>query len=81
MHLIVIFLIFLFYSRKPFQLNGILVPYNLLMAALNLFICLRLGVAAANLRYNLFCQPCRQIWNRDELKVRKNNHVLRTIVI
>ncbi|CAO1433370.1 unnamed protein product [Diamesa serratosioi] len=54
-------------NRKPFQLNGILVPYNLLMAALNLFICLRLTVAAFNLRYNLFCQPCRQIWSQDEL--------------
>ncbi|CAO1432089.1 unnamed protein product [Diamesa tonsa] len=56
-------------NRKPFQLNGILVPYNLLMAALNLFIVLRLGSAAINLKYNLFCQPCRQIWNRDELKM------------
>ncbi|CAO1432026.1 unnamed protein product [Diamesa tonsa] len=56
-------------KRKPFDLKRILVPYNLLMAALNAFICLRLVIPAFNLRYNLFCQPCRQVWNRDELNI------------
>ncbi|CAO1405774.1 unnamed protein product, partial [Diamesa serratosioi] len=54
-------------NRKPFQLNGILVLYNLLLISLNLLIFLRLTAAAFNLRYNLFCQPCRQIWTQDEL--------------
>lgn len=56
-------------SRKPFKLNGILVPYNLAMAALNFFIFYRLAAASLRLNYSIFCQPCRQIASDDEMQV------------
>lgn len=58
-----------FNSRKPMKLNNVLVPYNLAMAALNLYIFLQLGISVFRLRYNVFCQPCRQINSPDEMRV------------
>ena len=54
------------------------------MTSLSIFICLRLVTAAFNLRYNLLCQPSRQIWSEDELKVRPEKqpkHILRQFSI
>lgn len=56
-------------SRKPFKLNGILVPYNLAMAALNFYIFYRLEAASYRLNYSIFCEPCRQVSTPDEMQV------------
>ncbi len=56
-------------SRKPFKLNGLLIPYNLAMAGLNLFICVRLLTASFRLRYSYICEPSRQIESKDEMQV------------
>jgi hypothetical protein len=62
------FLYFCF-SRKPMKLNKVLVPYNLAMAALNLYIFLQLGISVIRLKYSIFCEPCRQIHSPDEMRV------------
>jgi hypothetical protein len=56
-------------SRKPFQLNGLLVPYNLAMAYLNGYIFWNLLSASIRLNYSIFCEPCRQVSSPDEMQV------------
>lgn len=58
------------FSHKPFKFNGFLIFYNLAMALLNLFICLRLLTASYRLGYNYMCEPCRQVSSPDEMQVR-----------
>lgn len=60
----------LIHSRKPFKLNGLLVVYNLAMAILNFHIFYQLLTASISLNYSLYCEPCRQVWTPDEMKVR-----------
>lgn len=62
-------------SRKPFKLNGILIPYNLAMAILNAFIFYRLGEGALRLNYSIYCEPCRQIDTKYEMQVSLINAV------
>jgi len=56
-------------NRKPFKLNGLLVPYNLAMAVLNFYIFYRLGLASLRLNYSIFCEPCRQVATPDEMQI------------
>jgi hypothetical protein len=61
------------FSRKPFKLNGLLVPYNLAMAALNYYIFHQLATASYRLNYSIFCEPCRQVSSPNEMQVSSNN--------
>ncbi|XP_063702729.1 very long chain fatty acid elongase 4-like [Culicoides brevitarsis] len=56
-------------DRKPFKLNAILVPYNIAMALLNLWICIRLFIASFHLKYSYICEPCRLSYHPYELQV------------
>ncbi|XP_046395830.1 elongation of very long chain fatty acids protein 4-like isoform X1 [Ischnura elegans] len=56
-------------KRKPFKLTFALVPYNLSMAALNLYICIELLIASTRLRYSYVCQPITQIMHPDEIRI------------
>ncbi|XP_055599293.1 elongation of very long chain fatty acids protein 4-like isoform X2 [Uranotaenia lowii] len=55
--------------RKPFDLNAILIPYNLVMALLNLYICLQLFIGSTLLRYSYICEPCRQNFSASEMRI------------
>lgn len=65
-------------SRKPFKLNGILMPYNLAMAILNAFIFYRLGEGALRLNYSIYCEPCRQVSTKYEMQVSATNDLTLT---
>lgn len=56
--------------RKPFKINSILIPYNVLMAILNGFITSELFKASIRLKYNYVCEPCKQNYHPDELRVK-----------
>lgn len=56
-------------SRKPFQLKPWLIMYNMFVALLNLYIAVELLVASTSLNYNYLCEPCRQKFSQDELRV------------
>ncbi|GLH08825.1 Elongation of very long chain fatty acids protein AAEL008004 [Gryllus bimaculatus] len=56
-------------NRKPFQLTWALVPYNLAMAALNLYIAVELLCASTKLRYNYLCQPVSKLRHPDEIRI------------
>nr|BBF94986.1 elongation of very long chain fatty acids protein 6 [Orthetrum albistylum] len=56
-------------KRKAFELTWALVPYNLAMAGLNLYICLELFIASTRLRYSYICQPITQIMHPDEIRI------------
>ncbi|CAI6344962.1 unnamed protein product [Macrosiphum euphorbiae] len=58
-------------SRKPLKLTPILIPYNILMTLLNLYIAIELLVASSRLRYSYVCQPLTFINNKDELRLLK----------
>ncbi|KAB0802747.1 hypothetical protein PPYR_04933 [Photinus pyralis] len=55
--------------RKPFKLTWALIPYNLAMAGLNLYISIQLFTASTRLRYSYICEPCRQSHHPDELQI------------
>lgn len=59
-----------FYRRSPFKLTWLLVPYNLGMAVLNLYIAVQLFTASTRLKYSYVCEPCRQNHDPEELRVR-----------
>ncbi|XP_052869827.1 elongation of very long chain fatty acids protein 4-like [Anopheles cruzii] len=56
-------------DRKPFDLTSFLIPYNLAMALLNLYICLQLFVGSTMRRYSYICEPCRQSFDPAELRI------------
>ncbi|CAH1282947.1 unnamed protein product [Diabrotica balteata] len=56
-------------KRRPFKLTWLLVPYNLYMAGLNFYIASRLLTASFRLRYNYFCEPCREKYTADEMQI------------
>lgn len=66
------FFYFQILSRKPFQLRYALIPYNLSLALLNLYIAVELLVPSISLKYNYVCEPCRQDYSNEELRVRKS---------
>ncbi|XP_054734605.1 elongation of very long chain fatty acids protein 4-like [Anastrepha obliqua] len=55
--------------RKPFQLKPLLLLYNLCMVLLNAHICKELIFNVIRLKYNLWCQPCRELYSKEELKI------------
>lgn len=57
------------FSRKPFDLKALLIPYNAALALLNLYIAIELLIPSISLQYNYVCEPCRQIYSKDELRV------------
>lgn len=58
-----------YFSRKPFELKQTLLTYNLAVALLNLYIASELLIASISLKYNYICQPYKQIFSKDELRV------------
>ncbi|XP_046665857.1 elongation of very long chain fatty acids protein 4-like [Homalodisca vitripennis] len=56
-------------DRKPFKLKWILLPYNIAMAVLNLYIAFELFVGSTRLRYSYVCQPIRHISHKEELRI------------
>ncbi|CAB0018188.1 unnamed protein product [Nesidiocoris tenuis] len=56
-------------KRKPFQLNWILIPYNLAMSLLNLYIAIELLIASTKLRYSYVCQPIRNTNHEEEMRI------------
>ncbi|XP_055312665.1 elongation of very long chain fatty acids protein 4-like [Sitodiplosis mosellana] len=56
-------------NRKPFELKQTLLTYNLAVALLNLYIASELLVASISLKYNYICQPYKQIYSKDELRI------------
>lgn len=56
-------------SRKPFDLKHLLIIYNVALASLNFYIAYELLVASNSLKYNYICQPCREIYSDDEMRV------------
>ncbi|KAI5702271.1 hypothetical protein M8J76_015967 [Diaphorina citri] len=56
-------------DRKPYKLTSILVPYNMLMCALNLYIAIELLVASTRLKYSYVCQPVTYVNTQEELRV------------
>lgn len=58
-----------FVSRKPFSMKNLLIPYNLALAMLNFYIAYELLNASRSLNYNYICEPCRQVYSADELRV------------
>uniref|UniRef100_A0AAG5DMQ9 Elongation of very long chain fatty acids protein n=1 Tax=Anopheles atroparvus TaxID=41427 RepID=A0AAG5DMQ9_ANOAO len=69
-------------DRKPFELKTILVPYNLAIALLNLYICVQLFVGSTMLQYSYICEPYRHSFDPAELRVsgQKKNDLSVTIV-
>ncbi|XP_021712398.1 elongation of very long chain fatty acids protein 4-like [Aedes aegypti] len=57
-------------DRKPFDLNPVLIPYNLVMALLNLYICVQLFIGSTQLGYSYICEPCKQSFSSPEMRVR-----------
>ncbi|XP_074000151.1 very long chain fatty acid elongase 4-like [Rhodnius prolixus] len=55
--------------RPPYKLTWCLVPYNLAMAALNLYIALELLSASTRLKYSYVCQPITNLDNKEEWRV------------
>ena len=60
---------FSLYSFKPLKLRTVLIVYNLAMACLNFHIFKELITNAWHLNYNYWCQPCRIIYSKHEIKV------------
>ncbi|KAK9497052.1 hypothetical protein O3M35_004436 [Rhynocoris fuscipes] len=56
-------------SRPPYKLTWCLVPYNIAMTALNLYIALELLSASTRLRYSYVCQPITNIDHKEEWRV------------
>ncbi|XP_039294667.1 elongation of very long chain fatty acids protein 4 isoform X2 [Nilaparvata lugens] len=56
-------------NKKPMKLTWVLIPYNLSMAVLNLYIAIELLIASSRLRYSYVCQPIRQINHKEELRI------------
>uniref|UniRef100_A0A182ILG8 Elongation of very long chain fatty acids protein n=1 Tax=Anopheles atroparvus TaxID=41427 RepID=A0A182ILG8_ANOAO len=56
-------------DRKPFELKTILVPYNLAIALLNLYICVQLFVGSTMLQYSYICEPYRHSFDPAELRI------------
>ncbi|XP_054263695.1 elongation of very long chain fatty acids protein 4-like [Macrosteles quadrilineatus] len=56
-------------DRKPFKLKWILVPYNLSMAILNMYIAFELFIGSTRLKYSYICQPIRQVSHKEELRI------------
>lgn len=50
-------------------MKSLLVPYNISLALLNLYIALELLIPSLSLNYNYVCEPCRQVYSKDELRV------------
>ncbi|CAD7004421.1 unnamed protein product [Ceratitis capitata] len=55
--------------HKPLQLKPLLLLYNTLMALLNAHICKELLFNGVRLKYNFWCQPCRELYAKEELKI------------
>uniref|UniRef100_A0A0P4XV02 Elongation of very long chain fatty acids protein n=1 Tax=Daphnia magna TaxID=35525 RepID=A0A0P4XV02_9CRUS len=56
-------------KRKPFSIRGILIPYNLAMALLNLYIGLELATTQHRKQYNWLCQPVNYSDDPDEIRI------------
>ncbi|XP_024083925.1 elongation of very long chain fatty acids protein 4 isoform X2 [Cimex lectularius] len=56
-------------NRKPFKLNWCLVPYNLAMSLLNLYIAIELLIASTRLKYSYVCQPIKHINHQEEMRI------------
>ncbi|CAH1392972.1 unnamed protein product [Nezara viridula] len=56
-------------DRKPFKLTWCLVPYNLAMSLLNLYIAIELLIASTRLKYSYVCQPIRHVDHKEELRI------------
>ncbi|XP_039452962.1 elongation of very long chain fatty acids protein 4-like [Culex pipiens pallens] len=56
-------------DRKPFDLSSVLIPYNLAMALLNLYICVQLFVGSTQLGYSYICEPCQQSFSGPEMRI------------
>uniref|UniRef100_A0A8D8SSM2 Elongation of very long chain fatty acids protein n=2 Tax=Cacopsylla melanoneura TaxID=428564 RepID=A0A8D8SSM2_9HEMI len=56
-------------ERKPFKLTSILVPYNMFMCALNLYIAIELLIASTRLKYSYVCQPVTYVNTEDEMRI------------
>jgi GNS1/SUR4 family len=64
-----VFILFLNCSQNPLKLVWFLTPYNLAMAALNLFICLELLINSRKLGYDLLCEPVHDSNSYNEMGV------------
>lgn len=58
--------------RQPFDLRSIILSYNLAIAALNAYIAAELCIASLNLNYNYLCEPVRESFDPEELRVCNN---------
>ncbi|XP_039295362.1 elongation of very long chain fatty acids protein 4, partial [Nilaparvata lugens] len=56
-------------NRRPMKLKWILIPYNLLMTLLNLYIVIQLLIGSIRLGYNYLCQAIGQIDHKEELRI------------
>ncbi|KAF6215937.1 hypothetical protein GE061_000274 [Apolygus lucorum] len=56
-------------KRKPFHLNWCLVPYNLAMSLLNLYIGIELLIASTKLKYSYVCQPVKHSNHEEEMRI------------
>ncbi|KAI8118691.1 Elongation of very long chain fatty acids protein 4 [Lucilia cuprina] len=54
---------------KPLKLQFVLIVYNLTMAFINFHIFKELVINAWHLNYNYWCQPCRVIYTKHEIKL------------
>lgn len=66
-------------SRKPFQLKPLLLAYNLAIALLNLYIGFELLLNSFYLQYNYFCEPCREMYSPEELRVNIINFSFKSV--
>ncbi|XP_063233158.1 very long chain fatty acid elongase 4-like [Bacillus rossius redtenbacheri] len=56
-------------GRKPLRLTWALLPYNLAMAALNLYIASELLSASTKLKYSYVCQPITRLSHPEETRI------------
>ncbi|XP_011212978.2 elongation of very long chain fatty acids protein 4 [Bactrocera dorsalis] len=55
--------------RKPLQLRPLLLLYNFLLTLLNAHIFKELLINGVRLKYNFWCQPCRELYSKEELRI------------
>ncbi|KAM7356752.1 very long chain fatty acid elongase 4-like isoform 1-T1 [Cochliomyia hominivorax] len=56
-------------NYKPLKLQFVLIIYNLSMALINFYIFKELLLNSSYLNYNYWCQPCRVIYSKYEIKL------------
>lgn len=56
-------------DRKPFDVKYLMIFYNFALVLLNLYISSELLMASLALNYNYLCEPCRQVFSRNELRI------------